>query len=556
MSRKFSFCICLVICVVVACNRNEDKATHRRLSQWDAVLDSIPRQVADSLRLLDPHKLSRENRAYHNLLKVISDDKNYVDFTSDSLINATVAYYQRHRPTNENYMRALAYQGIVRTRMGINDTTVFEPLKEADRQFKQQLNPSPSTGYLIYYFLGNIHYNNVNYQVANNYFEQALHYAAQQNDSIHLFDTYLALYWNEMNQRNFETAKKYLNLISAFEKKWPEKDFLILNAKSIYYDTQGLYYNALQCEKEKLKLGGQQRVKVNLSRIYFSISDRYNSLNRLDSAMHYAQMAVKEMDNPDFRYNYLLYDNIANIAEKQHDYANADRNRKKSFDFYQQSVKERLNTQVMELEKKYDLSEAENAVLRSRQNTLLIAVFSLLLLVLLIGVVMINARSRKSARMKILKAEHEAQKHALKADLLAEEARRRIWLIQLYGFISDRLTSLQEKFEALSQRYVTSHPAVFKSMNKILHETGAELRDISTTLTPDSETFYYNTHIRDDGDFFNDNEKLLLMLLTCKATNRQIATFMNTSVESIRARKSQLKKKMAENAMDTQAFFS
>ena len=42
----------------------------------------------------------------------------------------------------------------------------------------------------------------------------------------------------------------------------------------------------------------------------------------------------------------------------------------------------------------------------------------------------------------------------------------------------------------------------------------------------------------------------------CKADNKQISTFMNTSIESIRARKSQLKKKMIENAIDTTPFFN
>ena len=52
----------------------------------------------------------------------------------------------------------------------------------------------------------------------------------------------------------------------------------------------------------------------------------------------------------------------------------------------------------------------------------------------------------------------------------------------------------------------------------------------------------------------NENEKMILMLLSCDADNRQLATFMNTTVESIRVRKSQLKKKMIENDLDISIF--
>ncbi|MDD3789220.1 MAG: hypothetical protein PHO94_11080, partial [Petrimonas sp.] len=143
----------------------------------------------------------------------------------------------------------------------------------------------------------------------------------------------------------------------------------------------------------------------------------------------------------------------------------------------------------------------------------------------------------------------------LKAELLTEEANKRAWLMQLYGYISDRLTLLQDRFEDLSQRYVSSHPKIYNSMNNILREASIELRDIPKDLTPNAETFYYYTNLEDDENFFNANEKLFLMLLACKATNRQIATFMGTTMESIRSRKSQLKKKMTEKGFDTAAFF-
>ena len=75
-------------------------------------------------------------------------------------------------------------------------------------------------------------------------------------------------------------------------------------------------------------------------------------------------------------------------------------------------------------------------------------------------------------------------------------------------------------------------------------------------LIPDENTFTLYTNLtKETAELFNTNEKILLMLLVCKADNRQISTFMNTSIESIRARKSQLKKKMIDHGIDATRFF-
>lgn len=91
-------------------------------------------------------------------------------------------------------------------------------------------------------------------------------------------------------------------------------------------------------------------------------------------------------------------------------------------------------------------------------------------------------------------------------------------------------------------------------MKHILKNTDTDLRDLAKTLAPDNSTFYAYTGLKDDADILNANEKMLLMLLACNADNRQLATFMNTTVESIRVRKSQLKKKMTEKRLDISLF--
>ncbi|WP_298649999.1 hypothetical protein [uncultured Proteiniphilum sp.] len=518
------------------------------------MVDSVPQLVSDSLQRVDPESMDRSNRAYYGLLKVISDDKTYVNFTTDSLINSVSDHYRLHDPKNSNYIRALAYQGIVRTRIGVKDSTVYEPLREAGKLFAAMADPAPSLGYLINYFLGNIHYNNRNYASADEYFRRTLGYAREERDSIHLFDTYLALYWNEMEQKKFDKGKLYLDTLSSFYNRVSGKDFFILNAQSIYFDVIDEPEKALEREKELLRITYRQKENIELSRLYYNISYRYIGLEQLDSAMLYAQMATDMIEDTSYVYSHLYYENVANIAEKQENYVLSNNCRKQASELYKSSVRDRLDTQIVELEKKYDLSEAENEALRARQQNLRIIIGALILVIILIFILMYAWKVRRTARLKLMNAEYKMQQQELQAKILREEAGKRKWLLQLYSHISGRLAFLQGEFETLTQRYISSHPRVYREMEKILKNTDTELRDITKTLATDDETFYAYTQLKDEDGIFNATEKMLLMLLACNADNRQLATFMNTSLESIRVRKSQLKRKMQEKNMDTTLF--
>src|SRR5690554_6255878 len=263
MQRLYLFFVLIVILSMnSSCEKANDKMLFDKLRSWDSMIDSIPYAVSDSLQLMDYYDLSRSNRAYYNLLKVISDDKTYVNFSNDSTINSVAIYYKGHDPQNSNFIRALAYQGIVRTRLGVKDSTVYEPLREAGMLLSDRPDSDPSLGYMIHYFLGNIHYNNRNYPSANDYFQEALGFARDENDSTHVFDTYLALYWNKMGQRDFTSSQNYLDTLSLFYQLLPEKDYFILNAQSVFYDLVGDSERALEREKEKLNIFNIQNEKI------------------------------------------------------------------------------------------------------------------------------------------------------------------------------------------------------------------------------------------------------------------------------------------------------
>ena len=75
----------------ISCNERENGEIHKILTQWDNLLEKNPNAISDSLKTIDPQTLSRENRAYYNLLKTITDDKTYFEFKNDSLIDKAVS---------------------------------------------------------------------------------------------------------------------------------------------------------------------------------------------------------------------------------------------------------------------------------------------------------------------------------------------------------------------------------------------------------------------------------------------------------------------------------
>lgn len=254
--------------------------------------------------------------------------------------------------------------------------------------------------------------------------------------------------------------------------------------------------------------------------------------------------------------DYLLYQNVANIYENQGDYASANLYRQKSMNSYRESVLDRLDTQIIELEKKYDVSKTENLVLRSKQRVFIIAIVALVVALTLTAMLLVSIRRSRAAAIKLINLQHENERHAMEARLLEEEANKRSWLISLYGYISNRLSALQDNFENLSQRYISANPKVYKEMMNILDTAEDDLRNIPEQMNPTRETFVLYTGLNEnESELFNNSERIMLMLLACDADNKQIATFMNASLQSIRARKSQLKRKMIQNELEADKFF-
>ena len=118
-SRNLIIPLLLFCLALTCCNGGSDTATMRELSAIDSLLSKARQYELAQHRLdsLHPSGFNQAERAYYSLLLTQSHYKNYIDDTTDAVINEAVDYYEHHGD-REKYTRSLLYQGCVYQMMG------------------------------------------------------------------------------------------------------------------------------------------------------------------------------------------------------------------------------------------------------------------------------------------------------------------------------------------------------------------------------------------------------------------------------------------------------
>ncbi|MDO5523683.1 MAG: hypothetical protein Q4G48_06515 [Bacteroidia bacterium] len=560
-TARFCFTSILLLGALFSCNRAENEAMALRLAQWDAMVEEHPRAVADSLAQLNPKDLSRANRAYYGLLKTIADDKTFAGFTSDSLINNVHRYYHQHKPNGDDHIRSLVYQGIVRNRMEMADSTVFTPLKEAERLYLKQKQPNPATGNMLYFYLGELLSKNNDYATAGSYFNNAMQLAKQKGNPIHIFDTYLALFWNEMEQENFDNGKLYLDSLNEITNLPPDQQYRLFNSQSIYYEIQNDYEKELNYERAKFALLPLLKEQPKQFRLFYALSEAYLHNNMPDSAMYYSLLAIDHIEDSTYTLNYLLYDNVADIAERQQNLTLALQYRQKAFDVYENSIDNRLDTQIQELEKRYNISEAENKALKAQQNVSIwlgVALIAILLLVLL-GVYTRHQRTiaklkEREAAEKASRLEAEKRIEAEKAlrllaekEQMMEQAIRQQKIVEVSTRFLAEYAALQEKAKEMTNRVRAKDGRLGDDYERMLKEGQSRFNALAHQQFTETE-LQKLFGIHQDLEVFSQSDRLFLVMLAANAPNTQIAAMLNTTVHNLKTRKTYLKNKIEKNA--------
>ena len=557
--KKILFLTVILLPLLVACHGKRDEAMLLRLQQWDKALDDNPEAIIDSLRQTDPADLSRANKAYYGLLKTIADDKTHAGFTSDSLINETERQLRRHQRGSELHMRSLIYQGIVRYRMGATDSTVFVPLKEAERIFMNHADQDPKIGYMMHHYLGKILEKNDNATQATSYYMRSLQMAEMEKSSSHVFDSTLALFWNQMRVNGQSNAELYLKQLEDHPNKSADEAYYFLNAKSAYLHSQKRHEEALEVNKKRTRLAPRIREKPEIFKLYYSISHDYLNLKQLDSAMFYIKKSMENTPDSNYVLNHLIYEKAAEISEVQNNYIAANEYRKKSIAARSKSITQEKSTDILELEKKYSHAAAENRVIKEKAKNRFYILLVLILLILLAALTNHLKQKKKRNKLIINSINKEKEARELRCKLLENEAEnlrmeyeKKELTNEFYNQILNQFFELENELRAIADKSKLSNPDFADKIEELRNTKSKKLIDsFAEKIT--HKQFTTITGISLPGNI-TKSELLMLFLINCKLSNEEISIIFRATPASIRSRKHYLKKKMIESGADNPVF--
>jgi lipopolysaccharide biosynthesis regulator YciM len=83
-----------------------------------------------------------------------------------------------------------------------------------------------------------------------------------------------------MRQTDFDAGKKYVDTLSFFFDKIPDRNHLVLNAQSVYYEATKEFEKALECDKKLLTLTKSQKEDIDFSSLYLC---RFRQIQYIES---------------------------------------------------------------------------------------------------------------------------------------------------------------------------------------------------------------------------------------------------------------------------------
>ena len=102
-------CIATIILILCILSCNNSSHHWETLMQVESFIEERPDSALAVLEQINKAELSgKEEKAKHALLLSIALDKNYIDLTTDSIINIAIQYYKNTKQF-ENYFSSLYY---------------------------------------------------------------------------------------------------------------------------------------------------------------------------------------------------------------------------------------------------------------------------------------------------------------------------------------------------------------------------------------------------------------------------------------------------------------
>ena len=413
----------LLFCLALTCcNSGSDTATMRELSAIDSLLSNARQYELAQHRLdsLHPGGFNQAERAYYSLLLTQSHYKNYINDTTDAVINEAVDYYEHHGD-REKYTRSLLYQGCVYQMMGDAEKAIAS-YKDAENAAEDGDLENKAFAKLR---LATLYADNSNYaDLKIRKYKEALDLYNQLGDKHYQIVclTDMGGYYRSLPDKR-DSALYYINQAIQLSEAEHENWFLFQN---LYQRAE--MYCLLTKEYDKarvdiLKAIAAGKDEIDHPRAHYVAAETYLNLGRPDSALYYLNHVPASGMMSNHTSDTVMYCRLMSEIAK----ANKDWNQ---FTTYYEQANEmadsilvtNVNKNYLAIEKKYDIQLEELKKVKSESRTRGAILLAALLALLALGVTFLAWRYR--SRLKQKETEFELLRTDLDASLASLEQMR------------------------------------------------------------------------------------------------------------------------------------
>lgn len=372
---------------------------HPILEQAEKVMSEHPDSALFLLeQVAAPEKMPERDYATWCLLITEARDKNYIEHTSDSLINVAIQYFEKKKDINR-LAEAYYCQDRVLSELSVSEEALTAYLKAkelvretSDRDLEARINNH----------LGTLYWENRKFKESLVCYQKSYRNYKICRDTIGIINTMQNIGECMRESGQLDSAYHYLDGALKLARQGGITSYTayLLSSLGNIYTEKKLYEKALAYKKASLNYSEKRNTIYSC---YYSIGKLYGNLHKLDSALLFAEMALASTDlYVECGANWLIY----TLYVKKQDYKKACTYNERYLllrDSIEQVYQPQKLAKVEALYNKERLISKQNQQMhtaRSRQDFLLICFLCACLAIGIVYVIMFQIISKHKLRNK------------------------------------------------------------------------------------------------------------------------------------------------------------
>lgn len=377
-----------------------------QVSQQHPILEQAEKVMSEHLdsalflleQVAAPEKMPERDYATWCLLITEARDKNYIEHTSDSLINVAIQYFEKKKDINR-LAEAYYCQGRVLSELSVSEEALTAYLKAkelvretSDRDLEARINNH----------LGTLYWENRKFKESLVCYQKSYRNYKICRDTIGIINTMQNIGECMRESGQLDSAYHYLDGALKLARQGGITSYTayLLSSLGNIYTEKKLYEKALAYKKASLNYSEKRNTIYSC---YYSIGKLYGNLHKLDSALLFAEMALASTDlYVECGANWLIY----TLYVKKQDYKKACTYNERYLllrDSIEQVYQPQKLAKVEALYNKERLISKQNQQMhtaRSRQDFLLICFLCACLAIGIVYVIMFQIISKHKLRNK------------------------------------------------------------------------------------------------------------------------------------------------------------